>query len=323
MISNKRVLIMIFVFVSTLAVAQTTNDSIRKADSITKAILTKKVDSINKVLKAIKEREEKEKKKNEVPKVWSVNGRMTFLFNQSSFTNWSAGGNNTVSGALGVNYDFNYVKGKWKWDNKIISSYGSSHISGQGYRKTDDRFEYNSVLGYKAGGYWYFSFFNNFISQFSKGFDYSKDPKLLVSNVLSPAYLSFAPGILWRKSEDLRINIAPGTARFTFVSDEFAGQYGTDPGKTSNFSMGFNLSGYLKFKLMKDLTMENIIALYADYLDNPQNVDVNYQMNLYVSLNKYLSMNLTLHTISDTNASSRIQFRELFGVGVNYTFHKI
>ncbi|MBL4605695.1 MAG: DUF481 domain-containing protein, partial [Flavobacteriaceae bacterium] len=143
------------------------------------------------------------------------------------------------------------------------------------------------------------------------------------SSFFSPAYLSFGPGVLWRKNERYRINIAPATARFTFVSKEFSGKFGTDLGKTSNFGLGFNLSSYLKYKLMKDLTMENIFALYADYLDNPRNVDINYQTNLYLSVNKYLSMNITFHVISDNNASSKVQFRQLFGLGVNYTFHKI
>ena len=210
-----------------------------------------------------------------------------------------------------------------KWDNKIIASYGSTHVSNQGYRKTDDRFEYNSVLALNSTKSWYFSFFTNFISQFSRGFDYSKDPKLEVSSVLSPAYLSFGPGILWRKNENLRVNIAPATSRFTFVSRPFSGMYGVPEGKTSIYGLGFNMSAFLKFKLMKDVVMENIIAIYSDYLDKPQNIDINHQMNFFVNINEYLSTNLTLHVISDTNASSRVQFRQLFGLGVRYTFHKI
>jgi len=84
--------------------------------------------------------------------------------------------------------------------------------------------------------------------------------------------------------------------------------------------LGFNLSGYIKFDLMKNVTMENIIALYSDYLEKPQNIDMNYQLNFLLNVNKYLSMNITFHTILDDNASSKIQFREVFGLGVNYMF---
>ncbi len=264
-----------------------------------------------------------QEKKTDSIKKWSGVGKFTFLFNQSSYSNWSSGGENTIAGSVIINYDFNYRKKKWKWDNKIITSYGASHISGQGFRKTDDRFEYNSVLGYNTKKYWYFSFFSNFITQYTEGYDYSKTPKLLVSSALSPAYWSFGPGILWRKNENYRINIAPATSRFTFVSSAFSGMYGVPEGKTSSYGLGFNLSGYLKFPIMKNVEMENIIALYSDYLDNPQNIDVNYQVNVSANVNEHLSMNITLHLISDSNASSRVQFREVFGLGVRYTFHKI
>lgn len=320
----RRIVLTFLLFSSSFFFAQVKTDSIRKADSILKVDLSNRINSLQKKLDSIVSREPKKEKKKDSIKPWSVEGRFTFIFNQSSFTNWASGGDNTVAGNVVINYDFDYVKGNWKWDNKIITSYGASHVGGgKGYRKTDDRFEYNSVLAYNTSKNWYFSFFNNFISQYSNGFDYSKDPPLPISSIFSPAYLSFGPGVLWRKSERYRINIAPATARLTFVSKEFSGKFGTDPGKTSNFGLGFNLSAYLKYQLMKDLTMENIIALYADYLDKPKNVDVNYQTNFYVSVNKYLSMNVTFHVISDSNASSKVQFRQLFGVGVNYTFHKI
>ena len=49
------------------------------------------------------------KVKKPTPK-WKIHGRFAFLFNQSSFSNWASGGENTVAGNLNVNYDFNYKK---------------------------------------------------------------------------------------------------------------------------------------------------------------------------------------------------------------------
>lgn len=316
----KKILLFLFIF-SSAVVAQQKNDSIRKIDSLYRIRLVNQIKSLQKKLDSIKKEEKKEKEL--LKKEWTVNGRFTFLFNQASFTNWTAGGENNVAGNMGVNYDFNYRNKKLKWDNKIIAVYGSSHISGQGYRKTDDRFEYNSVLALNSTKRFYYSFFTNLITQFTRGFEYGEDSRKEVSSVFSPAYLSFGPGILWRKNENMKVNVAPATSRFTFVSKPFSGQYGVPEGKTSTYGLGFNMSAFLKFQLMEDLTMENIIAVYSNYLRNPQNVDVNYQINFLVSLNKYLSTNLTLHVIADNNASSKIQFREVFGLGVKYTFHKI
>lgn len=273
-------------------------------------------------LTSVFSQEEKNKKTAKPTPKWKIHGRFAFLFNQSSFSNWASGGENTVAGNLNVNYDFNYKKKNLNWDNRIITGYGLSHIGDKGYRKTDDRFEFNSLLGLKTGEYWFFSFITNFRTQYSKGFDYKKEPPELVSGFFSPAYLTFGPGMLWKKSDNLNFNIAPATARYTFVSDFFSGQFGVEEGERLAFGLGFNLSGYYKFTLMENVEMENILTMYTDYLANIGNVDVDYQTNIRFKVNKHIKMQMTLHAIIDDDASSKIQFRQLFGLGVNYSFHE-
>ena len=261
------------------------------------------------------------KKNNEPQPKWKVKGRLGFTFNQSSFSNWASGGENTVAGNFNVNYDFNYKKKNINWDTRLITGYGLSHLSEKGLRKTDDRFELNSVLGVKTTTYWFLSFLANFRTQYSEGFNYKKEPKVSVSDFLSPAYITFGPGMLWKKSDNLNMNIAPATARYTLVNDFFSGKFGVDKGRNTAFSLGFNLSGYYKFNLMENIQMENILTLYSDYLANVGNVDTDYQTNIRFKVNKSIKMLMTFHTIIDDNASSRIQFRQLFGLGVNYNFH--
>lgn len=70
------------------------------------------------------------KKKGSIPKKWNTTTKVTFILNQSTFSNWVAGGTNTVAGNVNINCEFNYKKGKWNWDNKITSAYGLSYIDG-------------------------------------------------------------------------------------------------------------------------------------------------------------------------------------------------
>ena len=45
---------------------------------------------------------------NDTVKHWTRKGVFTLLANQSSFSNWQAGGQNNFAGNVGMNYDFNY-----------------------------------------------------------------------------------------------------------------------------------------------------------------------------------------------------------------------
>lgn len=272
---------------------------------------------------------------------WKKAGNFVFLFNQSAFNkDWLAGGTSSMAGNISLNYDFNYKSENIVWDNKIFAAYGLTKIKEQDVTKSDDRFEFTSLLGKKAKGYWYYSAFLNFKTQMDSGFkeenftndngtplvttdDFADVRKVRISHFLSPAYLQVGPGMLWKKSDNLKVNIAPATSRFIFVHKhftEFGSAYGVDQGDTFRFEFGAALNAYYKFNVMENISMENILNLYSNYLEKPQNVDIDYQMNLVMKINKYISTNLSFQAIYDDNAVGAFQIREVFGLGFNYGF---
>lgn len=277
-----------------------------------------------------------------IPDGWRTGGTATILFNQSAFSNWVAGGVNNIAGNVNINYDANYKSGNWTWDNRVMLGYGLTKNEDQDFRKTDDRLELNSLVGRKAFGNWSYSFFANLRTQFTDGFNYDNDTHqdYRTSGFFNPAYLTFGPGMLWKKNDNLKFNLAPLTSKFTFIGDNLwkhdpenelanadgfvnnddIAMFGIDPGKGSRYELGFYASGYYKLQLMDNVAMENVLALYSNYLDNPKNVDLDYTMNLVMQINKYLSTNLTVQTVYDDNAFKGLQVREVFGLGVTANF---
>ncbi len=259
---------------------------------------------------------------DEKPNGWDKKGMFTFLLNQANFNNWLAGGQSSVSGNAGVKYDFNYKSDTWTWDNKLAANYGLTKLQEQDIQKTDDRFEFNSLLGKKASGEWYYSAFFNFKTQFDSGFD-PADHTLKLSHFFSPAYFQFGPGMLWKKSDNLKINIAPATSKLIIVHSHFTElgpSFGVLQGKSTRYEFGAALNGYYKFNIMENVSAENILNLYSNYLEAPKNVDIDYTLNIVMKVNKYLSTNISLQTIYDDNAFSGFQTREVIGIGVNYGF---
>ncbi|RZJ35176.1 MAG: DUF3078 domain-containing protein [Flavobacterium sp.] len=263
---------------------------------------------------------------------WTKKGNASILFNQSTFDNWLAGGENNISGNLGVNYDINYKKGFWSWDNKVIASYGIVKTRTSAFaKKTDDRLELNSLLGKKVSeqSYWYYSAFLNFRTQFTRGYSYDRDENGAETReeytaFFSPAYLSVGPGILWKKSDNLKVNLAPLTSKFTFVDPNFTlpneAYFGVKEGESMRYELGFNASAYYKLGVVANVSFENILNLYSDYLEDPQNVDLDYQLNIVMKINRFLSTNIMFQTIYDDNAFQGFQLRQVFGVAANYGF---
>ncbi len=279
---------------------------------------------------------------------WTSAGNISFLFNQAAFNNeWQGGGVSNIAGNLNVSYDLNYAKGPISWDNKLLAEYGATKLkTEENVQKTNDRLELMSTIGKQIDdSYWYYSGFLNFRTQFDSGFEETERTETIngqtitITNrerntkFLSPAYFLIGPGILWKKSDNLKVNIAPATAKFVLVDGQFTdpddprnrldadnSYFGVEANKTMRFELGMAVSGYAKFGLLENVTMENILNLYSNYLEDPQNVDIDYTANLNLKVNDYITANVAFQAIYDDNAVKGFQIREAIGVGFAYKF---
>jgi hypothetical protein len=273
--------------------------------------------------------------KIDTTKTWTIHGENTFLVNQSSFSNWSAGGINSIAANLILNYDFNYKRDKWSWDNKAIAAYGISKQDGTGMRKNDDRIILNSLLGYKAAQYWLYTFYANFQTQFAKGYTYDGTARTKISNAFAPAYLTFGPGIAYKRSDNFRVNFSPVASRIVMVFDDdlsAVGAFGVDPGKNVRFEFGASLDAYYKVSLMENISFENILKLYSNYLDKPQNIYTDYTANLFMKVNKFVTVNAGVQLIYDDKTKifkevdgvvgphKDLQIKQILGAGLTYKF---
>lgn len=93
-----------------------------------------------------------------------------------------------------------------------------------------------------------------------------------------------------------------------------------EQGKDVRFELGASINAYYKIQVMENFTVENILNLYSNYLEDPQNVDIDYQLNAVLKVNKYISTNLTFQALYDDNAYKGFQTRHTLGVGLNYMF---
>ena len=177
----------------------------------------------------------------------------------------------------------------------------------------------------------------------SPGYNYPND-SVRISNLFAPAYLLGALGMDFKPNGYFSAFIAPLTVKFTFVNDQMlsdAGAFGVTPGEKIRSEFG----GYLrviyskndfKNEFLKNVAFTTKIDLFSNYLDKPQNIDVSWESLIAMKVNKYISVNFNTHLLYDDNTKikvdrdddgildlvpgSRIQFKEIFGVGFSYKF---
>ncbi|GEQ84702.1 protein of unknown function precursor [Patiriisocius marinistellae] len=280
----------------------------------------------------------------EAPKEgWTKAGNVSLLFSQSAFNaEWQGGGTTNYSVNLTGSYDANYKKGRLTWDNRLMVDYGITNQRDQEFsKKTNDRLEFNSIVGKQLSdtSKWYYSFFFNFRSQITSGYTFGEDvdgneTRTEQTKFLSPGYFQAGPGMLWKDSDNLKVNIAPATARLIVVDSKFtevdandpvalaaySPYFGVDANESTRFEFGASIGAYGKFTLLENVSMENVLNLYSNYLEDPQNVDIDYTMNLVMTVNKWITANTTFQAIYDDNAVKGFQIREALAIGVTYGF---
>lgn len=265
---------------------------------------------------------------------WKKGGDFTLNFSQVSFSNWSAGGKNSVSGVSLFNYSVNYAKDRLNWDNSINLGYGLLKEGSNDLIKSEDKMDLSSKLGYKMSedGKWLYSGLFNFRSQFANGYKYP-DTDNKISALFSPAYITLALGADYKPTDNFSLFLSPLGSKFTLVTDDdlsAAGAFGVDPGKKFRAEMGGSLKSELKFPVVENVDVQTVLGLFSNYLNNPQNIDVNWDFRVNMKINKFLSANFITNMIYDHdiliplddagNKGRRVQWKQLFGAGLSFKF---
>jgi hypothetical protein len=275
---------------------------------------------------------------------WIMMGKVSFNFSQSSFTNWSAGGENSINGIGRYNMSLSYQKGKQNFTNWLDLALGYSVIGEANPMKTDDKIEYIPGYAYQLSKNWYFSVMGKFSSQFAKGYNYAVDSSTYISKFMAPGYVDLGPGFKYKPNDWFMLNLSPATAAWIIVGDQRLadlGSFGIDPAirddegniiqhaDKSKFMFGAKLIAALNKEVAKNITLGTKLELFSDYLDTPQNIMVNWQVLVGLKVNKWLSVDLSTEllyndnvmiTDKDGNIGPRTQFKEMFMLSVGYAF---
>jgi hypothetical protein len=266
---------------------------------------------------------------------------------QTSFVNWAAGGRNNVSVLGFIDASLKYNKQHVKWDNDLKFALGGlkyidSTGKQQGMQKTDDRIDLASTFGYRLKKHWYYTLTAGFKTQSLNGFNFPND-SVKISTFMAPGYLSISLGIEYAPKESFNLYFSPIAGKTTIVRDQTlanAGAFGVDKatydqnglllklGSTMRNEFGSYLRFKFQKKIMENIEMKTRIELFSNYINNPQNIDVNAENIFAFKVNKWFSASLQWNLqydddiiIRDVNGKNgpRTQFKSVLGLGISYT----
>lgn len=263
---------------------------------------------------------------------WKRGGNIGINLSQVSLSQWAAGGDNAVGFNLQFNYFANYKKAKHLWNNRLELDYGLNKTKSDGTKKTNDKIYLSSTYGYEIAKNWYASGLMTFQTQFAKGYDYNVDPDVFISRFMSPGYLLIGAGFTWTPKAGLqRPSLQPPGEELSSAVKSFPTREISElPRVNTSFpEFGANLRMEAKYEFLKNMTVFSRLNLYSNYLKDPQNVDISWDVQLNMAINQWFSCNITTNMIYDNDTKilqkdgtkgPRLQFKEALAVGFQVTF---
>lgn len=272
---------------------------------------------------------------------WAHSGEGTLNVNQGYLSNWVEGGESSISATWVLNLSAKYKSDNTSWDNYARWKYGVLKSGYESLRKNEDKFEFESKFGFNASESWYYSGLVNVKSQLFNGYSYPND-SIPVSAFLSPGNIVSSLGMDYKPNKNFTLMLSPFSVKTTVVWDTVnidQTRYGLEADERFKGELGGYVTAKWAANLHENIVMNNKIELFSSYLNNPENIDIDWEFALILKATKYLSTSITTHLIYDHDIdipvytfengervrdgdkmTKAIQFKEMLSIGFSYKF---
>jgi hypothetical protein len=285
------------------------------------------------------------------PNPWKFRTEASFVLNQSAMSNWVKGGEGSVSTALDITGYAEYKDKEKKLSSASFArlKFGYIATDKDGLKKNLDLLETNSKLNHLAFGKVDFSAIMLFKTQVAIGKNYfttsdGRDSSDIVSKFMNPATLTVGLGLDYKPNKKTSINLSPLSYKGTFVTDTVnidQTLYGVAPDKKARNEPGASFMVSHEFNPMKTVTVINRLQLFTNYINNPLNVDFDWEMIAVAHLNWFTDVRFNTHLIFDDDTkttqkgddgqtilnpdgtekkTARVQFKEMLGFSISFRF---
>jgi len=278
---------------------------------------------------------------------WNFGGRFQLLLNQAYSSNWMGSGDPFIGLSTLDNLSLSYRKNKISWENTLDIDFGmrytfnSRNAKQMKYEKTSDKIDFNSQLGLKAKGYWYYGALLQINTQMANGWNPENDT-IKTSSFMTPGNITLSLGMNYKRKM-WSWYISPVAAKLTTKIDPIFYEqetFGVLANKKVNLSVGaFTRIGF-NADIHPKVNLNTKLEIFYDYLGEymqMRNTITNFEMTWRFSITEWLAITFKTSLYYEYNArfpvyakdgtiiegatTDHLQFKELFGLTLGYKFN--
>lgn len=253
--------------------------------------------------------------------LWIPKGIIGLNMSQISLSNWTQGGENSLSFTLFTILGLDYIGFPWKWTNSLKTTYGRTKLGSEAFRTNDNEIYFESVLvhllGWKANPY----ASATFRTAITEGFNYDEETAVQIVSFFDPAYLTQGLGFEY-ETENVFIQRLGISFKQT-IADEFSMLYSDDPGTPNEiekfkFESGMESVTEVTYEFLTNMVLSSYLRLFTRF-DALDVWDVRWDTIITAKVNEYFNVNFNVLLIYDESQSMKRQLKQALQLGISYS----
>lgn len=249
--------------------------------------------------------------------------------------NWYQGGTNNINILADINWNVklnNKFYPDWILEATTIYKMGINNAPQDTIHKyliSQDLFQFNGTVGYKAIKNWYYSMTAQFKTQFFN--NYKPNSNTMKAAFMTPGELNIGLGMTYNYKNDPRrfkldMSIAPLSYNLKVATNRHIppGNFGIAEGRKSVSDIGSNAEVKISWDIMWNINYSSRFFVFTDY----SYAQGDWENTLSFSVNRYFSTRIFWHLRYDSSRDSdsswrQWQLKEILSFGLSYTFKTI
>ena len=252
--------------------------------------------------------------------VWKSKCKGNIDLTHISYTNWAQGGQNLISWNARLDGSYNRTGGKWDFSFNHSLIFGQMKAEKENTKTTVDKIDADAIVSIKTNKYVNPYFGASLLTQFTKGYDYKKEPPEQKSNFWDPAYLTQSLGARITLNDKFSSHLGIGFKQtITNRFNQYSNNPKTDDVEKIKFETGVESRTNLDVKIFEYFNIRSRLNLFST-LEKLNEISMEWDTLFSIRLTKYLAANFNMLMRYDGDVIDKIQVRETTSFGITCSF---
>lgn len=249
---------------------------------------------------------------------WIPSAVVGFNISQLALSNWSQGGENSLTWTLTGDLSYNYKGEDFEFKNNLKLAYGRTKLGSEEYKTNNNDFYLESVISKNVG--WAVSpYFSNTVrTSITVGYDYNTTPKTEIVNFFDPGYVTQSLGFYYEpnKKFNTRLGLAIEEV-FTRNNTQYADDLTTANIEKTKVDAGLESVTSVEQEIAENLLLKSKLRLFTRF--NSIDVwDVRWDNTIVAKINDFMNVNFTFLLVYQEDQSLKVQIKQGLQIGFLY-----